>query len=263
MPAAQTAPGDIERWWHAISMGRATTRGWLLLAALLISAAAPTHQQRCAIAVEGSCWAQLSSTQVAAATALGWTQGAWDCARERGGSASLAGCAAPASKSRPWDSSCTDALIYSRETCEGSGRCILSSSDEIVTPSALSVVGAASWSAADIASGVAGEACAEHHLRLTNADYTGTKIGFWAFSGGGGVAMVQNRWTQGLTAAEQEAALVLGWSHELWDADPQTSAFPPISCRVAHGEHVATALEGRGALLGFGASSLCVPGNSE
>lgn len=239
-------------------MGRTTSRGWLLLAALLISAAAPTHQQRCAIAVEGSCWAQLSSAHVAAATALGWTPDGWDCARERGGSASLDGCAVPASKSRPWESSCSDALIYSRETCEGSGRCIRGSGDEIVTPPALNVVGAASWGAADIASGVAGDACAEHHLRLTNAGFTGTRVGFWAFSGGGGVAMVQNSWSQGLTAAEQAAALVLGWSQELWDADPQTSAFPPISCRAAHGEHVAAALEGRAALLGFGASCQCV-----
>ncbi len=235
------------------SSTRGSTQRWLL-GALIIAKLARTNQQRCAIAVEDSCWAQLSSTQAAAATVLGWTQEGWDCVRERGGSASLDACAVPALMSRLWASSCTDVLLYSRETCEGSGRCIRGINDEIVAPPPLSVVGEASWSAADIASGVAGEACAEHQLRLSNTNYTGSTIGFWAFSGGGRIAMVQNRWIQGLTESEQAAALALGWSDELWNAGSHDTTSPPITCRAAHGEHVASTLEGRAALLGFGAS---------
>ena len=66
--------------------------------------------------------------------------------------------------------------------------------------------------------------------------------------------MVQNSWIQGLTGAEQVAALTLGWPDELWNAGSQDSVSPPISCRAAHGEHMASTLEGRAALLGFGAS---------
>ena len=161
-------------------------------------------------------------------------------------------CAVPAAMTVPWHSACSDVLLYSRTTCEGSGRCFAGASNELRPPPVVDTVGEASWGAADVASGAATVACAEH---LVGASYMAPASGFWTFRSGttASVALVQNTWTQGLTVAEAAGALALGWSQALWGQG--STALPPMLCSAAHDDRPTAALEGRSALLGFGRSS--------
>ena len=228
----------------------AALRHRLLLVGCLHAGMRTSSGTRCALPPESTCWDALTPSQRAGAEALGWESTGWDCVRERGGADGPGACAVPVAESTPWRSLCSDVLIYTREDCEGSGRCFRGgASNELMLPPAADLAGQQSWSADDVASGAAGDACAEH---LVLANYTGPTEGFWSFSGGEGIALVQNSWEQGLTVDEVAGATALGWSEATWRQG--LSARPAVSCSASHGDHSTAALEGRGALLGFGAN---------
>ena len=220
-----------------------------VLALGLLLRVGPSSPARCAVAAERACWAQLSSEQQSGAAALGWSTAGWDCVRRRGSAAGPGPCAVPAALAVPWRSNCSDALIHDAALCAGSGRCLRGAS-EFVAPPPVRRVGEASWAAADVASGLAGGSCAQQ----LGASNFSAPAGFWASPLHGGIALVENRWQQGLTAEEAAGALALGWTEELWQAG--RSSVPPLPCGQQPGRSPATIQgHGRGAVVGFGRSA--------